>query len=112
MRASEGERGQAAVELVAVLPVLALVTLIALQLALAGFGLWTSANASRAAARAEHVGGNPRQAARSAVPAPFRRGLSVRTAPARVRLRVPALLPGVRPIPVRARSALLEERGG
>jgi len=112
MRASEGESGQAAVELVAVLPVLALVAAIALQLAIVGFGLWTSANASRAAARAEHVEGDPRQAARSAVPSPFRRGLSVRTAPARVRLRVPVLVPGVRPIPVRARSALLELPGG
>jgi hypothetical protein len=100
------EKGQASVELVAVLPVLALLAALAIQLAIVGWGLWTSANAARAGARAEHVGGDPRAAARSAVPRVLRRGFEVSGAPLEVSLRVPSLLPGAEGIPVRARSAL------
>ncbi|MGI9020625.1 MAG: hypothetical protein ACR2G3_07950 [Solirubrobacterales bacterium] len=99
------DRGQASVELVAILPVLALLTLLALQLAIIGYGLWAGANAARAGARAEYVGGDERRAARSAVPEAFRRGFRATGSPLRVRVRAPSLLPGVRSVPLSARAA-------
>ena len=71
------ERGQASVEMVAVLPLVALVGAIVWQLALAGQSLWLCANAARAAARAEAVGGDGEAAARSALPESLERGLRV-----------------------------------
>ena len=57
MAASIGsERGQASVELVAVLPVVLVVGAVVWQLALVGHAAWLTANAARAAARAEIVG--------------------------------------------------------
>jgi hypothetical protein len=89
-----------------VLPALALLAAFAIQLAIVGWGLWTSATAARAGARAEHVGGDPVAAARSAVPGVLREGLRVSRDPAEVSLRVPSLIPGVEGIPVSARSSL------
>ena len=89
------ERGQASVELVAVLPFVLLVGALVWQLALAGHTAWMSAHAARAGARADAVGRDPRAAARSALPRELRRGLRVEHPPAggiRVRLRVPLLL--------------------
>jgi len=93
-----------------VLPFLALVATLAVQLAIVGYGLWTSANAARAGARAAHVGGDGVAAAQSAVPVPLRDGLKARGEPLEVALRVPSLIPGIDSIPVSARSALA--RGG
>jgi len=100
MDASErarGERGQASVELVAVLPALIVCALIAGHLVAAGWALWSAANAARAGARADLVGGDAESAARGALPVSMRRGATVagedRT---RVSVRVPALLPGAR----------------
>jgi hypothetical protein len=90
-----GERGQASIELVAVLPVVLLVGAIAWQLALAGHTAWLTAQAARAGARADAVGRDPVGAARSALPRPLERGLEVRRLPAggvRVSVRVPLLL--------------------
>jgi pilus assembly protein CpaE len=101
------ESGQASVELVATLPALLLLALIGVQLAIVGYGLWTAANAARAGARAAYVGGRAGEAARSAVPRPLRRGARVDDGgPVEVSLRVPSLLPGAGPIPVRARTRL------
>ena len=92
-----GERGQASVELVAVLPALVVCTLIAGHLVAAGWALWSAGNAARAGARAELVGGDVREAARSALPGPLRRGAAIdQGARTRVSVRVPALLPGAR----------------
>lgn len=88
------------------LPVLALLTLLAVQLALVGWGLWTSAAAARAGARAQHVGGDPRAAALSAVPAPLRQGARASGEPFEVSVRVPSLIPGVDGIPVSGRASL------
>jgi hypothetical protein len=106
--ATRREEGQAAVELVAALPALLLVLLVALQLAVVGYGLWTSANAARAGARASYVGGEAREAARSAVPAALRRGSRVREGQRalRVSLEVPSLLPGAGRFPIEARAGL------
>lgn len=113
MFASRSERGQASVELVAVLPFVVLLAVLVLQLAIVGYGLWTSANAARAGARAAHVGGDAKAAARSAVPEQLRRGFEARGEPLDVSLRVPSLIPGVKSIPVGAGAHLgVGEDGG
>lgn len=93
MRNTRGEGGQASVELVALLPLLVAIVLLLVQLLLAGMSGWLAATAARDAARASALGADPRAAAASALPAPFRRGLVVRAEDAgvRVRLRIPAL---------------------
>jgi hypothetical protein len=106
MSSARRELGQASVELVAVLPIVALLAALAVQLAIVGYGLWTSAHAARAGARAELVGGDAGKAARSAVPTGLRRGIEVGGEPVTVTLRVPSLLPGGERIPVSARSGL------
>lgn len=92
--------------------VLALLAALAVQLAMVGWGLWSSAAAARAGARAEHVGGDAKAAARSAVPDVLREGFQASGAPLEVSLRVPSLIPGVEGIAVSARSALEVEGGG
>jgi hypothetical protein len=107
---THGERGQASIELVAVLPVVLLVAAVAWQLALAGHAAWLTANAARAGARAEVVGRDPAAAARSALPRSLEHGLEVDRLPAggvRVSVRVPLLLRGWRaPVRVAAASSL------
>src|SRR5215218_7463287 len=73
----DGERGQASVELVAVLPAVLLIGAVVWQLALAGHAAWLTANAARAAARAEIVGRSGSAAARSALPVSLERGREV-----------------------------------
>jgi len=95
MASLSDERGQSSVEFAGVLPLAILAVLVVWQLAVAGHTVWLTGNAARVAARAEAVGGDPRSAARSAVPEGMRRGLVVRNGPdghVRVRLRVPLLL--------------------
>ena len=109
-RHGDRERGQATIELVAMVPVVLLVGLVAWQLALAGHAAWLSAHAARVAARASLVGRDPDAAARSALPASMRRGLSVeraRSGGVRVSIRVPLLLRGWRsPVRIAAQSSL------
>ena len=73
------ERGQATVELVALLPAVLLVGLLVWQLALAGHAAWATANAARVAARAVAVDRDAEPAARSALSKTLERGLRVRT---------------------------------
>jgi hypothetical protein len=92
---SRAESGQASVETVALVPLVLLAAAIAWQLVLTGHTLWMCANAARAAARADLVGGSPRRAARSALPRSLERGLSVTPTDSsgiRVRVRLPLLL--------------------
>jgi hypothetical protein len=89
------ERGQTTVELVALLPAIVLVCVVAWQLVVAGQTAWLAAHAARVAARAEVVGGDARAAARSALPQSLERGLRVFDAGegrVRVRVAVPLLL--------------------
>jgi hypothetical protein len=90
---TRGEEGQASVELVALLPLLLAVVLALAQLVVAGMSGWLAATAARDAARASALGADPRAAAASALPAPFRRGLVVRAEDSGVRvgLRIPTL---------------------
>jgi hypothetical protein len=93
-RIAAPERGQASVEMVAVLPLVVLVGAIAWQLALAGQTVWLSAHAARAAARAQAVDADPRAAARSALPRSMERGLRVehtRDGAVRVRVEIPLI---------------------
>lgn len=91
------ESGQATVELVALLPVLAVVLAAAWQAALAGHAAWAAAAAARAAARAHAVGADAGEAARTHLPASLERGLRVTTEPGgdvEVTVRIPSL-PGL-----------------
>src|SRR4051794_7616590 len=92
------ERGQATVELVALLPCLAAVLAVAWQLALAGHATWAAAAAARAAARASAVGSDPAAAARAHLSADLERGLTVEKQPGGavvVGVRTPVVVPGV-----------------
>ena len=94
-RALFSERGQATVELVALLPAIVLACAIAWQLVVAGQTAWLAAHAARAAARAQVVGGDASAAARSALPRSLEGGLRVSDAGdgrVRVRVVVPLLL--------------------
>jgi hypothetical protein len=68
--------GQAAVELVALLPVVAALLAALWQLALAGYAAW----AASTAARAHAVGADPRRAARDHLPETLEPGLRLKTA--------------------------------
>lgn len=107
IRAGEGQRGAASVELVATLPLVGLALLLAAQIAIAGAVLWSAAIAARAGARSAAVGGEPRAAAKRALPPPLRDGAAVSDGDGvQVRVRVPALLPGLPRLAVGARSSL------
>jgi hypothetical protein len=102
-----GRLGQASVELVAVLPALAVCLVIAAQTVAVGWALWSAGNAARAGARAEEVGGHAEAAARRTLPSALRHGAEIHTGDGvRVRVRVPALLPGVTLPSVTAASTL------
>ena len=92
---SRGERGQAAVELVALLPLIALAIGIAWQFALAGHAYWAAAGAARAAARAGAVGGDARRAALRWLPDGLARTARVRSLDDGV-VEVSVRIPGLR----------------
>src|SRR5215207_4944722 len=71
------EDGQASVEMIATLPAVLLVGLLAWQLAVAGHAAWACANAARVAARAATVDRDAEKAARSALPQRLEDGLRV-----------------------------------
>jgi hypothetical protein len=100
-------RGQASAELVAVIPALLLAVLVAAQIGVVGWALWSAGSAARAGARAAHVDGDAEAAARSALPVQLRRGARVREDDdVGVRVRIPTLVPGLPRIPLEARAAL------
>jgi hypothetical protein len=103
MRAGRGEDGQATVELVAVLPVLGLVLVLAWQAVVAGQTWWLAGVAAREAARASALGGDAAGAARRVLPG----ARLSRDGPdgVRVRATVPPVFAGLRfgSVTVRAR---------
>ena len=104
--------GQASVEFVAVLPAMAVCLVLAGQAVAAGWALWSAGVAARAGARAEHVGRDPEAAALGSLPGPLRRDAVIRSGDGvRVRVRVPALVPGVE-LPTVAASSRLDATGG
>ncbi|MCW2994954.1 MAG: hypothetical protein JWQ18_2449 [Conexibacter sp.] len=103
-RAGAGEDGQATVELVAILPVLGLVLVLAWQALVAGQTWWLAGAAAREAARASALGGDPRAAARRVLPT----AVASRTdedGSVRVRVAIPPVIAGLRfgSVTVRAR---------
>jgi Flp pilus assembly protein TadG len=116
----DSERGQATVEFVGILPAALLVAALVLQLALAGHTAWLAANAARVAARATAVGGDPRTAARSALPSYLERGMRIsaqrrgaRRGAVTVRLRLPLLATRWRsPLSISARAAMEPQSDG
>jgi hypothetical protein len=80
IRHARAAHGQAAVELVALLPIIAALLAALWQAALAGHAAWAASAAARAAARAHAVGSDPRQAARDHLPASLERGLRLEAA--------------------------------
>jgi pilus assembly protein CpaE len=114
VRALRSTRGQASVELVATLPVLAALLAGCWQAVVAGHCWWLAGAGARAAARAEAVGANPRAAAREAVPAGRRPGLKVsegRDGRVTVRVQVPAVIAGMRLGSVSVTAGPREEGG-
>jgi hypothetical protein len=100
------------VEFVAILPALAVCLVLAGQSVAAGWALWSAGVAARAGARAEQVGGDTEAAARRALPGPLRGGAVIHADNGvRVRVRVPALLPGVQ-LPSVAASSTLDGTAG
>ena len=97
MRRDAQQRGQATVELVAVLPLVAILGLAVWQAAVAGQAMWLAGAAARAAARAQALGTDPLTAARTALPPRLEDGLRVASLAgrgARVTVRIPAVLTG------------------
>jgi Flp pilus assembly protein TadG len=86
-------RGQAAVELVAVLPLVVAVLAALWQLAVFAHTAWSASSAAHAAARAEAIGLSPRHAARAHLPARLERGLRLHASTdgrVKVTVRVPS----------------------
>jgi hypothetical protein len=111
-RRTRSSPAQASVEFVALLPVLAAFLAVAAQTAVIGWALWAAGNAARAGARAQEVGSDARAAARRALPGSLREGAEIRDADGvRVKVRIPALVPGVTLPPVSASSKLGEGDG-
>jgi hypothetical protein len=93
-RLAGGERGQASLELLGLLPLLVVVALAAAQLLAVGYSSVLAGNAAEAGALALAGGGDPRASAREALPGlpRARARISVAGGEVRVRLRPPALL--------------------
>ena len=93
-------RGQATVELVALLPLIAVGLLGCWQLVLVAHTAWSAHAAARSAARAHAVGADELAAARASLPASLDRRVRVGEADGAgrvpVTLRIPVVLPGVR----------------
>jgi hypothetical protein len=103
------ERGQATVELVAVLPLVALLALLAWQGAVAGHAAWMSGSAARAAARASAIGGDPEAAARRVIA-----GAEVDDkgdGEVTVRVPVPAVVAGVQLTAIETRARFAPQGG-
>jgi hypothetical protein len=93
----EGERGQAAVELVVLAPLLVAIVLAAAQLLAAGAAAELADHAAEAGAVALLQGEDPRAAARESVPRWSRKRMAVRVQGRRVRVRMrpPSPVPGL-----------------
>ncbi|HEX4690125.1 MAG TPA: hypothetical protein VH276_05505 [Solirubrobacteraceae bacterium] len=92
------DSGQAAVELIAVLPVAAALLGLAWQAVLAGHAAWAATAAARAAARAAALAQDPAAVARARLGAGLAAGARVdddHAGRVTVSVRVPSVLPGV-----------------
>jgi hypothetical protein len=96
MSTAGGDRGQATIELVALMPLCVVVVLATAQLLAAGAAREAAGAAAQAGAMARLQGGDPAAAARAAAPGWARSRLQVRVDGRRVAVRIVprALLPG------------------
>lgn len=112
---SRAQSGQASVELVALLPLVAVLAGLLWQAVVAGQAVWLAGSAARAAARANALGADERAAARSVLPARLERGLVVGRERSghgvRVAIAVPSIVGRGRLTTVSAR-ARLQDQGG
>lgn len=100
---ARADSGQASVELLALLPALALIAALAFQALLAGETWWLASVAAREGARASALGRDAGEAARAAVPGAFRGGRMAVTpassspddAAVTVKLAIPSVVAGV-----------------
>jgi len=108
-----GERGQATVELVALLPLVAALAVLLWQGVVAGQAVWFAGSAARAAARASAVGGDAGAAARRVLPARLEQGLKVEhggdDAGVRVAIAIPSVIGATRLGTVSARARLQDQ---
>ena len=92
------ERGQASVELAALLPLIVVAVALGWQALLAAHTLWCAAGAARSAARAAAIGADAAEAADAALPRSLERHARVSvSAPGEVtvRLPIPRIVPGL-----------------
>ena len=94
-RSRPGELGQATVELVALLPLLAVIGTLLWQAVVAGQAIWFAGSAARAAARASAIGADARAAALRVLPERLEDGLEVRRERGREGVRVAIAIPAV-----------------
>jgi hypothetical protein len=110
---SGAERGQASVELVALLPLMAVLAGLVWQAVVAGQAVWLAGSAARAAARATAVGADASAAARRVLPDRLERGLVVRRVASgggvRVAIAIPAVVGSGRLTTVSARARLQDQ---
>lgn len=108
------ERGQASVELVALLPLMAVLAALAWQIVVAGQAVWLAGTAARAAARAHALGNDATAGARAALPVRLRDDVRVRAeADGRVavRLTIPVVVVGGTGLGTVARQARFAPQG-
>lgn len=113
-RRSRAENGQATVELVALLPLMAVLAGLLWQAVVAGQAVWLAGSAARAAARASAVGADASAAARRVLPDRLERGLVVRSATpggggVQVAIAIPAIVGSGRLTTVSARAGLQDQ---
>jgi hypothetical protein len=112
---SSPQSGQATVELVALLPLVAVLAGILWQAALVGQAIWLSGSAARAAARASAIGADAPRAVRGVLPDRLERGLVVKERQGetrdgvRVAIRVPAIVGGGTLATISARARLRDQ---
>jgi hypothetical protein len=90
------ERGSVSLEFVGSIPIVLLCLLVAAQVAVGGYALWSAGLAARAGARAELTGHDPAGAARRALPPGLSADVSVDGGGSvRVGVLLPRLVPGL-----------------
>jgi hypothetical protein len=113
-RRTGAQQGQATVELIALLPLMAVLAALLWQAVVAGQAVWLAGSAARAAARASAIGADAAAAARSVLPDRLERGLVVRPVPAdsgvRVAIVVPTIVGSHRLTTVSASARLQDQR--
>ena len=115
MPRARSEAGQASVEFVALLPLVAVLAGLLWQAVVAGQAVWLAGSAARAAARASALGADARATARGVLPRHLERGLVVVERPGgrdegvRVAIRVPSIVGDMRLGTVTARARLRDQ---